>query len=103
MTPTPTRHVEFDGELTIVTAAERYQLLCSALASASQIGLDLSRVTEFDTAGLQLLLLARREATLRGATVTLLDPSEAVRAGLSIVHLGADRELDAGPFLNQEA
>jgi anti-sigma B factor antagonist len=69
------------GALTIPTAAQQAALMRDAL-SAGADGFDLSAVTECDTAGVQLLLAAKREAHERGAVLGLLDPSSAVRDAL---------------------
>ena len=68
------------GELTIYRAAELKDAL---LAEAALPGgrLDLGGVTDIDTAGLQLLLLARREAAACGHVLPLQPVSAAVREG----------------------
>jgi anti-anti-sigma factor len=77
------------GELTIQTAAERKAALLTLLESADQdFVVDLSGVTELDTAGLQLLLMARREADQLGRRLTLVAPSHAVDDVLAIAQLG---------------
>jgi len=54
--------VRVDGELTIYRAAELKPLLLALPPGDGAIELDLAQVSEIDTAGVQLLLLARREA-----------------------------------------
>jgi anti-sigma B factor antagonist len=54
--------LEIEGELTVHTAAEHRGPLLELLEPEGELALDLSAVTELDTAGLQLLLLAQREA-----------------------------------------
>lgn len=51
-----------DGEMTIYRAAELKSLLMEKIAHHQEIEVDLSGVSEIDTAGLQLLVLAKREA-----------------------------------------
>ena len=77
-------------ELTIVTAAQTRDRITPYLAAATDLELDLSEVSDIDTAGLQLLLMARREAERRGATVTLADPSPAVQDLFEFTHLSAE-------------
>lgn len=48
------------GELTIYTVAEIKARLIAAMDSADGIEVDLSGITEVDTAGLQLMLIAKR-------------------------------------------
>jgi anti-anti-sigma factor len=51
--------------------------------------LDLSEVTEIDTAGLQLLLTARRHAANDGRELLLAEPSRTVRSALELCRLTA--------------
>jgi anti-anti-sigma factor len=48
------------GELTIYTVTEIKTALAEVMGSVDDIEVDLSDVTEIDTAGLQLMLIARR-------------------------------------------
>ena len=85
--------LELDGELTIAVAAEQQARLRAFLrqgAAAAEI--DLAGVTDLDTAGLQLLLAARREAAQLGTALTFREPSRAVRDVFATAGLGP--ELD---------
>ncbi|MFI5958409.1 lipid asymmetry maintenance protein MlaB [Cryptosporangium sp. NPDC051539] len=66
--------VDLDGELTIVTAADTRDRLRPFLV-AGPVEIGLAGVTDIDTAGLQLLLAARRSGE---GPVTLADPSPVV-------------------------
>ena len=55
-----------EGEMTIYRAAELQPVLLDAVRTHDAPALDLSEVTEFDCAGMQLLLVARREARRLG-------------------------------------
>jgi anti-anti-sigma regulatory factor len=79
--------VELDGELTIVTAAETLDRLKPYLSTGAPVELGLAGVTDIDTAGLQLLLQARREAP-----VTFREPSPVVRGLLEFTGLGEQLE-----------
>lgn len=80
----PTRALRIDGEMTIYRALELKELLRAALDGASSLELDLSGVTELDTAGLQLLMAAQQSAPLSiGAR------SEAVAEVFSTFQLGS--------------
>ena len=81
------RVLRLEGELTIHTAADRYAALAALLDAGGDLELDLSQVTELDTAGLQLLLLAQRELTRAGARLTVSASSQAVADVLAIAHL----------------
>jgi len=67
-----------EGEMTIYTAAELKTSLASALAACEDLDIHLAGVSEMDTAGLQLLLAARREAERCGKSLRLKDCSEVV-------------------------
>lgn len=82
--------VDLDGELTIQTAAEQYPPLLAALEKNNTFPVRLAGVTEIDTAGLQILLAVRREAERLGGAISFVEPSEAVREALAIVHLNED-------------
>ena len=69
-----------EGELTIYTAAETREKFAALLQSEQPIEIDLSQVSEIDTAGLQLLLLARREAVAHKKKLTFAEPSAAVQS-----------------------
>lgn len=87
--------LEFEGELTIHTAAEQRDRLLAFLADGGT-ELDLSGVSELDTAGLQLLLLAVREAERSGTALLLLDASPDVRRVLGLARLTALLGAGAG-------
>lgn len=65
------------GELTIYTAADTKPRLLDALAQADALDINLADVTEIDTAGVQLLILAKREAARAGKRLILSGHSPA--------------------------
>lgn len=67
-----------EGELTIYQAAELREALLRALGEPGELELDLAGVTEMDAAGLQLVLLARREAGSAGCGVRVTARSAVV-------------------------
>jgi anti-anti-sigma factor len=67
-----------DGELTIQQAAAVRERLLAALAAGLRC-LDLGQVSECDSAGVQLLLAARKSAEDAGLPLTLAPVSEPVR------------------------
>lgn len=69
------------------TAAAKAAVLTSSAGSGEDLVLDLSRVTELDTAGLQVLLVALAEARAAGATARLVSPSAPVREVLDLAGL----------------
>jgi anti-sigma B factor antagonist len=73
-----------EGPLTIYTATEQKDLLLSLFPLAHEVELDLSNVDELDSAGLQLLILIKRES-LKGSTQLLLsNPSVAVTEAIRL-------------------
>ena len=66
------------GEMTIYHAAELKPVLLGALDQSDEIEIDLSGVSEIDTAGVQLLMLMKREAVATDKKLTLSGHSPAV-------------------------
>lgn len=80
------------SDVTITEAAEVFSVLLEALASSRSCGsdvvwLDLGQVSELDTAGLQVLLLAARQARRLGTRVGIAAASAAVRQVLALARL----------------
>ncbi|MFA6444172.1 MAG: STAS domain-containing protein [Sterolibacterium sp.] len=65
-------------DLTIYQAGELKETLMSSVDSYTVLELDLSRVSEIDTAGIQLLMLAKRECQAHGKTLSIVAHSPAV-------------------------
>jgi anti-sigma B factor antagonist len=78
------------GELTIYRAQELKQTLLDALEAHTELELDLSQVSELDSAGLQLLLFAKQSASARRVALTLVEPSPAVREVFALLQLAPD-------------
>ena len=90
-----------EGPLTIYTATEQKDLLLSLFLLAHEVELDLSNVDELDSAGLQLLILIKRESLMEGTQLLLSNPSptviEAIRlSGLDDYFANACFPLSAG-------
>jgi anti-sigma B factor antagonist len=81
------RILGIEGELTVHTAADRRGELIAMADAGDDVELDLSAVTELDTAGLQLLLLVRREVLRGGGRLTITAASRTVDDVLAIAHL----------------
>ncbi|WP_088279346.1 lipid asymmetry maintenance protein MlaB [Ideonella sp. A 288] len=75
-----------EGELTIFRVAELKPML---LGNAALTELDLSGVCEIDTAGLQLLMVARRQAEAQQRRLRLVNRSTAVEAMFERVNVAA--------------
>lgn len=75
-------------EVTVAHAAELRERLLAAIADGrTSLGLDLSDVTDFDSAGVQLLLAARRTLSERGGALTIDRASSTVRGALEVFGL----------------
>ena len=79
--------LRLEGELTIFRVAELKAPILSALATPEPIEFDLSGITEMDGAGLQLLILAKREAAQVGKTVRFTGHSHVVLEVLEMTNL----------------
>ena len=81
--------LRLEGELTIYRALEFKAQLLSEIAPATTLELNLAAVTELDTSGVQLLMLAQRCAAERGGVLRLAAPSPAVTEVFSLLDLAA--------------
>lgn len=76
--PNNQQRIAIEGELNIYTAAEWKQRLQDLVEQGENLELDLGAVQELDTAGLQLLIMAKREANARNRQLSLSNHSQAV-------------------------
>ena len=74
------RMVRIDGEMTIYNAFELKKGLIDCLSCECDILIDLSQVSEIDTSGMQLLLLAEREARRLNRGLRIASHSRATRS-----------------------
>lgn len=88
-TAKPSHAMRIESDLTIYTVAEWKEALLRALERSPELAVDLSDVSELDTAGLQLLLLASREARQTGKTLTWVAPSNAVSQVVALCNVDA--------------
>lgn len=84
----PTR-LAISEELTIYHALAQKQQLIEALSNTDSLELDLAQVAEIDCAGLQLLILAKREAGRQNKALSIVAHSPAVRQTLDFCNLAA--------------
>ncbi|NLC37175.1 MAG: STAS domain-containing protein [Alcaligenaceae bacterium] len=89
--PSQASRLTLEGDLTIYEASLHKARLQAALEQADEDGLelDLSRVAEIDTAGLQILLLARRESQRLQLPLRITGVSGAVRDAIGFCRLDA--------------
>jgi anti-sigma B factor antagonist len=81
-----------EGEMTIYRAAELKPALLDAVRTQAAPALDLASVTEFDSAGVQLLLVARREAARLGKRLELRGASPLVLDAFTLLGLTSEGE-----------
>lgn len=79
--------IRIDDELTIYTAGIASTTISDALAANHSVAIDLSGVSEIDTAGLQILLVARKEALLRDRKVSFIGHNRIVIECLRLMNL----------------
>lgn len=75
--------------LTIYHALDQKQILLDALAATNELELNLSMVAEMDTAGLQLLILLKKEAQRAGKCVRIVAHSQAVSSVIDFCNMAA--------------
>ena len=80
-------HIE--GDMTIYTAAEMKDELMTHIVQPCEREIDLSEVSEMDSAGLQILILAKREAERHGTSLRLTGHSRAVLDVLDMCNLAS--------------
>jgi len=84
-------------DLTIVRAADLRETLLARLAEAPAVlALDLGEVSDFDSAGVQLLLATRRTLAEAGARLSIVAASSTVRTSLALFGLAGLLEPATG-------
>ena len=81
--------ITINEDMTIYNAAIQKSMLLDTLADCEELDLDLSQVSEMDTAGFQVLLLTKREAIKTNKTVRLTAHSKAVTELLDLYNMGS--------------
>jgi len=82
-------------DMTIYHAAELKPLVLGEIRDAAAPALDLSDVAELDSAGIQLLFLAQREAGLLGRELRITGCSPVVREILDLTGFALPAEVSA--------
>ncbi|MBI5886084.1 MAG: STAS domain-containing protein [Deltaproteobacteria bacterium] len=80
-------NISFAGEFTIYAAADIKARLVESLGQGRMLDVDLEGVTEMDTSGVQLLILARREADMLGKGFRVSRCGEAAAAAIDVYNL----------------
>lgn len=84
------QRIALSEDLTIYHALEQKQTLLEALANTDLLELDLSHVGEMDTAGLQVLILLKKEAQTAGKRVAIVAHSQAVRSVIDFCNVATE-------------
>lgn len=79
--------LSLEGELTIYTAVDTKQQLLAGLEQGDALEADISGVSEFDSAGLQIFLLAHAEALRASKKLRFTGSSAAVEEVLALCRL----------------
>ncbi len=83
------QRLRIEGEMTIYSAAEHKAQILDHLEAYQELELDLSGVEEMDSAGLQILLLLKRECERAGHGLRLSNHSRAVFEVLELLNMQA--------------
>jgi len=93
--------IAIEGELSIFTAATERLHLLDAFESGNEEEVDLSQVSEIDSAGIQLMVAAKREAATRSTSLRFTGHSPAVFDIIELCdlagHLGDPMLITARP------
>ncbi|MEW6563646.1 MAG: STAS domain-containing protein [Pseudomonadota bacterium] len=81
-------HLAIEGEVTIYRAIELKEQILAAVAGAGEVEIDLSRVTEMDSSGLQIMVAAKLESILRGHRLSFSGHTQAVQQVIDLCELG---------------
>ena len=81
--------LQIEGELSIYRADELKRALIEPLQKGVRLVVNLAAVTELDTCGLQLLMLAKRTATKLGCELQLVAHSPAVLEVFELLNVAA--------------
>jgi anti-anti-sigma factor len=83
------QRLTIEDDMTIYNAPEQKTRLLMALAKCDELELDLSQISEMDTAGFQLLVLAKREALRAGKALNVTEHSRAVTDLLDLYNMAS--------------
>lgn len=86
---TSAARIALDQDLTIYNGASVKMQLLEALEANELLELDLSQVAEIDTAGIQLLVLAKRESLRHKRSLRIVAHSPAVRDAIDFFDLAS--------------
>ena len=85
-------HLSFQGEMTIYDVTELKSQMITAIPDQGEVEIDLSQVSEFDTAGLQLLIGLQQSCLRNGQSFSLSGSSPCVVELLKLFSFTFDSE-----------
>lgn len=77
------------GEMTIYQAAQQHGEIQAALREQGRLEINLAGVTELDTAGVQVLMMAKRTAQAGGHSLHLVAHSPAVQEVFELLRVAS--------------
>lgn len=82
-------HLTIDDEMTIYTALEQKQELALQLKADHELQINLSTVSEIDSAGIQVLLFLKQQAAKKNSSLSLIKHSQPVVEVFELLNLSA--------------
>ena len=76
--------ISFVGEMTIYNIEEIRNCIVKYFNKYNEIDIEMSRITQMDTSGFQLILAVKKQAENNGKIVKLLNPSDEVKRIFSL-------------------
>lgn len=76
--------VKIQGEMNIFNSVELKQSLLNSLIDSSELTIDLSEVSEMDTAGFQLLVMLKLEADCLSKGFRIVSPSPSAQTVMEL-------------------
>jgi anti-sigma B factor antagonist len=89
MSASDASRLKIEGEMNIYRAHELKKLLLDSLSHAGELEVDLSAVTELDTCGLQILMLAKKTAKEKNVGFRLVEKSSVIQEVFDLLEVGA--------------
>jgi anti-sigma B factor antagonist len=82
------------GEMTVSFMAEHKELLLSYVRSHADLTIDLAQVSQIDTAGVQMIMLLKKESHDLGHIVLLTGHSQPVKELINLLRLATLFDLE---------
>jgi anti-anti-sigma factor len=83
------KKISIEGEMTIFRAQELRDAILPIITTCDEMEIDLSRVTEVDASGTQLMVSVKLESILLGKTLRYVGHSKSVMEMIDLCDLGS--------------